>query len=137
VIQPKIAPFTPEVAAHEPVSKARRRRRAWLLRYGSCVKVLLGLGLVLAPVMSYVMLTSNLTGLTYALTSAEAQRTKLQGDVQRLDDRIAHLESRERLYQIAKQLGMRDPNRYEVVTLAPPAPARKTGGLAFLGWLRR
>ena len=87
--------------------------------------------------MLYVMLTSNLTGLTYALASAETQRTQLQGDVQRLDDQIAHLESRERLAQIAAKLGMRDPSRYEIVTLAPLEPEPKPGGIAFLGWLRR
>ena len=87
--------------------------------------------------MVYVMLTSNLTSLNYALANAEGQRTVLQQDVQRLDDQIAHLESRERLSQVAAQLGMRDPARFEIVTLAPPVHDEEAGGLAFLGWLRR
>ena len=134
MIAPKLMEAA-EVTAHaRPFSKRRRQRRAWLLRYGSSVKVLMGLAVVLAPVMLYVMLTSNLTSLTYALASAETQRTQMQGEVQRLDDQIAHLESRERLAQVAAKLGMRDPSRYEIVNLTPAPPEPKTAGVAFLGW---
>jgi cell division protein FtsL len=140
MIQPKIAPQTfpatpAEITAHaKPFSKRRRQRRAWLLRYGDTVKVFMGLALVLAPVMVYVMLTSNLTSLNYALANAETERTQLQGEVQRREDQIAHLESRERLARVAAKLGMRDPVRYQVVNLAPPQPERKSTGVAFLGW---
>ena len=137
MIQPK--PAAPERAPRKPLPKhGRRRRRSKLLvQYGSCVRIVSALAAVLAPVMIYVMLTSNLTGLNYALASAETQRTQMQQDLQRLDDRIAHLESRERLAQVASKLGMRDPLHYEVVTLTPPSSEKRHGGIAFLGWLRR
>jgi len=137
MIQPKLA--EPKVAPRNRLPKHGRRRRHNLLlkQYGSCVRIVGALAAVLAPVMIYVMLTSNLTGLNYALTAAETQRTQMQQEVQRLDDRIAHLESRERLAQVAAKLGMRDPVRYEVVTLTPTSSDKAHGGLAFLGWLRR
>ena len=95
------------------------------------------LAMVLAPVMLYVMLTSNLTSLNYALASAQTQKLKVQGDVQRLDDRIAYLQSRERLLQVASKLGMKDASQYAIVSLQPPAPPRNHDALAFLSWLRR
>ena len=124
----------PRIAAH---ATRRRRRRAWLLHYGGSARVLIVLALVLAPVMVYVMLTSSLTSMNYQLDTAQAQRLQLQGDVQRLDDRIYALESRERLLAIAKKLGMTDPQQYAIVSLQQPQSAQKPGGLAFLGWLRR
>lgn len=129
--QPEKTRPRPRVAPH---SKGRRRRRAFLLQYGSSAKVLVVLAMVLAPVMLYVMLTSNLTSLNYALASAEASKAKLSGDVQRLDDRIAYLQSRERLLQVASKLGMKDASQYAIVSLQPPAKP-KAGGLAFLSWL--
>ncbi|MBV8600839.1 MAG: hypothetical protein JO359_04655, partial [Candidatus Eremiobacteraeota bacterium] len=88
--------------------------------------------------MLYVMLTANLTGLNYAIGHAEAERGSLQEEMQRLDDQIAHLESRERLATIAAKLGMREPQRYEVVTIPEPAAeAPKPGGIALLGWFPR
>jgi len=138
MIQPKLALEAPAVKPRPPQhGRYHRRRRSLFAHYGSSARVLSIVALVLAPVMVYVMLTSNLTSLNYALANAESQRTVLQQDVQRLDDQVAHLESRERLAQVAAQLGMRDPTRFEIVTLAPPAHDEETGGLAFLGWLRR
>ncbi len=138
MIQRKPAPEAPAPKPRKPQhGRYRRRRSSVFAHYGSSVRVLSIVALVLAPVMVYVMLTSNLTSLNYALANAEGQRTVLQQDVQRLDDQIAHLESRERLSQVAAQLGMRDPARFEIVTLAPPPHDEEAGGIAFLGWLRR
>jgi cell division protein FtsL len=123
----------PRIAAH---ATRRRKRRAWRLHYGASAKVLIVLAMVLAPVMLYVLLTTSLTSMDYQLDAANAQKAKLTGEVQRLDDRIAYLESRERLARIAAKLGMRDPSQYAVVALKPP-PVQKTDGLAFLGWLKR
>ncbi|MGH7661423.1 MAG: hypothetical protein ACRENA_10995, partial [Vulcanimicrobiaceae bacterium] len=99
----------PRVAVH---ATRRRRRRALQLHYGASGKVLIVLALVLAPVMLYVLLTTGLTSMNYQLAAAEAQKAQLTGEVQRLDDRIAYLDSRERLAQIAAKLGMRDPTQY-------------------------
>jgi cell division protein FtsL len=138
VIQRKPAPEAPAPKARPPKhGRYRRRRRSLFAHYGSSARVLSIVALVLAPVMVYVMLTSNLTSLNYALANAESQRNVLQQDVQRLDDQVAHLESRERLSQVAAQLGMRDPAHFEIVTLAPPPRDEGVGGIAFLGWLRR
>jgi cell division protein FtsL len=136
MIQPKVAPPQERVPPQRRIPKhARRRRRSVrLAHYSSTVRVLGALVAVLAPVMIYVMLTSNLTSLNYALAAAETQRAQLQQEVQRQDDQIAHLDSRERLAQVAAKLGMRDPLHYEIVSLAPPE-TKKPFGIAFLGWL--
>jgi fructose 1,6-bisphosphatase len=58
-----------------------------------------------------------------------------------LDDKIAHLRSRERLALVAGKLGMHDPAAYAVVRLPQlPVVAERERGLAFLsaitGWIR-
>src|SRR5579875_2920131 len=116
-----------------PPHATRRRRRIALFRhYSGSARVFLVLAMVLAPVMLYVMLTSRVTSMNYALASAQAEKMHLQGEVQRLDDRIMYLQSPERLAQVAAKLGMKDPSLYAIVTL--PAPAQpKPSGLALLG----
>ena len=136
MIQPKPSnppPSRPRVAPH---ATRRRRLHARRARYAGSVRVLGLITLILAAVMSYVALTSNVTGLNYAIAHAENERVQLQGDVQRLDDQIAHLESRERLAEVAAKLKMRDPARYEIVALPQTQPRPKPGGIALLGWFR-
>lgn len=74
--------------------------------------------------MSYVVLTSNLTGLSYAVSRAQAKREALLEETMRLDDRIAALHSDERLSALAARLGMREPQRFAVIRTAAPAIAR-------------
>ena len=138
MIQPKVAYQTPprprvRVAAHATQKRRAHARRA---RYSNCARALAYIGLAGIPIMLYVMLTANLTGLNYAIAHAQHERSIAQDDVQRLDDRIAHLESRERLAQIATKLGMREPQSYAVVTIPPPAPHPKVAGLALLEWFK-
>ena len=79
--------------------------------------------------MGYVVLTSNLTGLSYAVANAKHQRTELQAETMRLDDRIAALRSDDRLSVLAARLGMTEPQHFAVVTL-PPATAKQDRQLA-------
>ncbi|GAC1533238.1 MAG: hypothetical protein NVS2B17_00680 [Candidatus Velthaea sp.] len=81
----------------------------------------------------YVMLTANVTSLNYSVARAERQKVQLQEASLRLDDRIAHLESRERLAAMAAQLKMHDPNAYAVVQLPDLRPKSVPHGIAFLG----
>jgi hypothetical protein len=74
--------------------------------------------------MSYVVLTSSLTGLSYAVSKARTQREALQEETMRLDDRIAALRSDDRLATLAARMGMRDPQRFAVVRIDPPRVAR-------------
>jgi hypothetical protein len=69
--------------------------------------------------MGYVVLTSSLTGLSYALAKASAQREALQEETMRLDDRIASLRSDDRLAELAARMGMREPQRFAVVRIEP------------------
>jgi hypothetical protein len=74
--------------------------------------------------MTYVVLTSNLTGLSYAVAKASAKREALQEETIRLDDRIAALRSDDRLSALAARMGMREPQSFAVVRIEPPHAAR-------------
>jgi hypothetical protein len=110
----------------------RRARRTRLRGYGMLARITLGVAVVLAPIMLYVLLMGNLTALNYSLAQANAHRLELQEETMRLDDRIAALESRDRLAVIAARLHLHDPQRYAVVDLPRPAPPPPSG-IAFLG----
>ncbi len=104
-------------------------------RYGAIVRVSLGLGGVLAMLLCYVTLTSNLTGLTYAVAKAESQREHLQEGNLRLEDRIAALTSDDRLAAIAARYGMVPPKHFAMVTIAAPAAVAPPAHFAFLSSL--
>ncbi len=89
-------------------------------RYGSLVRAGAVLTLLIIGLMSYVMLTSNLTSLNYAVAQAHERRAKLQEQSSRLDDRIAMLESDDRLAAIAAKLGMGPPEHLALVKLNQP-----------------
>lgn len=82
------------------------------------------LSCVLFLLMIYVLLTSSLTGLSYAVGKARAQREALQEETMRLDDRLAALRSDDRLAALAARLGMRDPQQFAVVRLQMPRIVR-------------
>jgi hypothetical protein len=90
--------------------------------------------LALVPVMIYVLLMGNLTALNYRLAQATQTAAALQDETVRLDDRIAQLDSRDRLAVLAVRLHMHDPQQmYAVVELPRPLVAPPTNGIAFLG----
>ncbi len=112
----------------------KRARRTRLRGYAMLARISLAVVVVLAPIMGYVLLMGNLTALNYSLAQAQAQRSDLQEETSRLDDRIAALESRDRLADVAARLHMHDPQTFAVV--AVPAPvATPPSGIAFLGSL--
>ncbi len=115
-------------ATRRRLRRAQRRGYLALFRVGGVA------ALIVVPLMLYVMLTANLTGLNYKLARVEAQKTELLAETMRQEDRIAKLESRERLAQVAARLHMHDPGMYAIVTVPPPgheaAPAQ---GVALLG----
>jgi len=98
------------------------------------------LALPFAFVMIYVALTANLTTLGYKVARAAADRDTLVAQLARNEDRIARLESPERLAAIAAKLGMRDPHRYAVVRLPEAGPVEQQHPIAFLStvtdWLK-
>ena len=53
--------------------------------------------------MGYVTLTARLTSLNYAVGRAERERTALQTETARLDERVAALRSDDRLAHVAAQ----------------------------------
>jgi hypothetical protein len=103
---------------------ARRIGRASRARHAVVTRVFAGLLCVLTPLMSYVVLTSNLTGLSYAVARAQTKREALLEETMRLDDRIAALRSDDRLSALAARLGMREPQRFAVIRTEAPAVAQ-------------
>lgn len=96
-------------------------------------RIALVFGIVLVPVMIYVLLMGNLTALNYSLAQVTDQKSALLDETNQLDDRIAQLESRERLSDVASRLHMHDPRVYAVVDVPNPAAAPPSNGIAFLG----
>jgi hypothetical protein len=110
-------PRTARAATHARVSNNARSR------YRSLARIFTALGSLLALLLLYVMLTSNVTGLTYAVARGQHQREAMQEENVRLDDRIAALRSDDRLSAVAARLGMHEPQRFALVKLAAPAVA--------------
>lgn len=102
---------------------ARKSRK----RYAAISQILMFLSLGLAGLMLYVMLTANLTRLTYAAAKVEHRRGVLLQQTGQLDDRLAALRSDERLWAAAAKLGMRDPASFAVVRVAPAVRPNRAG----------
>jgi hypothetical protein len=117
---------SPRIGKPRTVRAATQRRlvRKARARYTAVVRVFAALSCVLFLLMSYVLLTSSLTGLSYAVGKARAQREALQEETMRLDDRIAALRSDDRLAELAARMNMREPQRFAVVRIDPPRVAR-------------
>jgi cell division protein FtsL len=125
MVQPRFLERAPRIANPRTVAAATQRRisRRAQARYTGAARIMIGLIGVLALLMGYVVLTSSLTGLSYAVATARAQREALQEQTMRLDDRIAALRSDDRLSAIAAKMGMREPQILAVVKLEPPRVA--------------
>ena len=126
MLQPRYLDRPARIANPRSARTATHRRivRTSRARYAGITRVSVALTAVLALLMTYVMLTSNLTGLSYALAKAAAQREALQEETMRLDDHIAAMRSDDRLAALAARLGMREPAALAVVHVAPPRVAR-------------
>jgi hypothetical protein len=98
-----------------------RRKHNSRARYASLTRFCVVLGIASVLLIAYVTMTSNLTGMTYAVAKADVQRLDLQGQTSRLDDRLGTLRSQERLATFAARLGMREPQQFALVRIAPAA----------------
>lgn len=137
MIQPRY--FDRPVRVRNPrVARAATQRRIVhksRARYSAIVRVSIAIGALLVLFMGYVVLTSTLTGLSYAVAKAHHQREALQEETIRLDDRIAALRSDARLSVLAARLGMKDPQRFAVVRMIAPQVAVSRPRVAVLSSL--
>ena len=121
---------TAKAATQRRVTRKARAKHATLFSFCLALTAMLSLA------MLYVTLTSHLTGSSYAFARAERQRASLQAQAARLDDRLAALQSDDRLARLAIALHMGDPQQFAVVT--PPRPIERrvdSGRLALLSGL--
>jgi len=125
----------PRVQVRAREAARRRGRRTRLAHYAMPARIAIAFGVLLVPVMIYVLLMGNLTALNYSLAQVTQQKSALVEETVRLDDRIAQLQSRERLADLASRLHMRDPKVYAVVDVPGPVVAPPSNGIAFLGAL--
>ncbi len=139
MIQPQYIDIQPRIRNPRSARTATKTRivRNSRVRYRALFRVCVALGAVLVLLLGYVMLTSNVTSLTYAVAKAHQQRTDLQQETARLDDRIAALRSDERLARVATKLGMHEAQQFALVKLGLP-PVANSGGFpawtAIAGW---
>ena len=122
---------------HRTARGATQRRIAHKSRnrYSNIARLSLAIGSLLTIFMLYVVLTSSLTGMSYAVAHAEHQRDAMLEETMRLDDRIAALQSDQRLAALATRLGMADPLRIAVVRLPRPQAVDDRARVAVLSSL--
>ena len=125
----------PRVAATARDAARRRGRRTKMQGYTKLGRIAMLFAVALAPVLVYVLLMGNLTALNYSLAHATQRKIDLQEETTRLDDRIARLQSRERLAELAIKLHLHDPHTYAVVDVPGPVVVPPSTGIAFLGAL--
>lgn len=136
MIAPKAMPqprLQPRVQVRARDAARRRSRRTRLQGYTMLARIATVFAVLLVPVMIYVLLMGNLTALNFSLGHATQQKSALVEETMRLDDRIAQLQSRERLADLAVRLHMHDPHVYAVVDVPGPVVAPPSNGIAFLG----
>lgn len=120
---------TAKQATQRRVLRKARARHASMRTFCACLCA------VLALAMLYVMLTSKLTSLNYALAKAEREKASLESQASRLDDQLAALESDDRLASLAVRLHMGDPAQFALVSLPAPIRHEDHSHLAFLSGL--
>jgi hypothetical protein len=122
MIQPQYLDQQPRIANPRSARNASRTRkvRNKRARYTSLTRLGAVLVIALVLLMAYVMLTSNMTSLTYAVAKAHHDREALQEETARLDDRLIAMRSDERLAKVAAKLGMHEPAQFAVVKVESP-----------------
>ncbi len=114
----------------------RRRAKTSRIRYAALVRTLGTVAFLTLSVCVYLGLMANVTRMNYQLMRDAKERKVLLDETSRLDDRIARLETRERLAAIAARLRMHEAQTFAEVALPLDAPSPETHRLALLDWFR-
>ena len=136
VIAPRVSGTRSGRAAAE-----RRRHRTRRLRYAVTTRTLAVVAALTVCFFVYLALMANVTRMNYEIAANNRLRAQLQNESTRLGDRIAALESRDRLAAVAARLGMREPAVFAEVSVPATRPTVVAKhGLALLSavvpWLR-
>ncbi|MBD5653748.1 MAG: hypothetical protein IAI50_01030 [Candidatus Eremiobacteraeota bacterium] len=112
-----------------------RRVRTKRRRYAAVRRMMGIVGGLTLGIVVYLGLMANVTWMNYELAKSAHERARLQDVSARLDEKIARLESRERLAVLANRLGMRDPSTFAQIQLPAERHVEPTG-IALLRWLK-
>ena len=113
-----------------------RRKRTKAKRYAGFVQIFSTVGVITIAVVVYLALMANVTRMNYELAKSDRTKSALVDENSRLDDRIARLETRERLARLANSLGYREPDTFATVVVPEDRVATVPHGSALLSWLR-
>lgn len=127
----------PRRVVYVKLATQRRARRTRRRLHAPVLAVITLTIIALVPLLGYVTLTANLTSLNYALARTERDRTVLLEDTQRLDEKIARLQSPDRLAALAGKLKLHDPHVYAVVPVPVPKAAPRATSFALFAWFNQ
>ncbi len=102
----------------------RRIARNTRSRYATHGYITAGVTAALVVLLSYVLLTANITALAYSIDRTHEEQSEMQAQVARYDDEIASLTSDDRLASVAAKLGMVQPDRFLRISLLPQPQSR-------------
>ena len=123
---PPEAPTTRRRGPAHSAREATKRRKAYQRKrsYRDVVRICLISVVIVTVVVGYLYLMTRAAALDYRLTRADSLQANLQEETITLQDRLATLESRDRLFSVANRLGMREPEAFLIVNA--PGPVRVT-----------
>ena len=106
--------------------EATKRRKAYHRKrsYRGVVRICLISTVIVTVVVGYLWLMTRAAALDNRLTKADTLQATLQEETITLQDRLASLESRDRLFSVANRLSMREPEAFFIVNA--PGPVRVT-----------
>jgi hypothetical protein len=128
-----------EFGATEAAREATKRRKAYHSKrsYRGVVRICLIAGVIVTAVVGYLWLMTRAAALDNRLTKAAATEASLQEAQIALQDRLATLESRDRLFALANRVGMREPQAYLIVRAPGPVQVSEHAPIlsALVSWL--
>ncbi len=121
---PPDATPTRRLGPAQSAREATQRRKAYHRKrsYRSIIRICLISTLIVTVVMGYLWLMTRAAALDYRDRQAENLIANLQEESNTIQDRLATLQSRDRLYVLAKRLQLHEPATF--LTINAPGPVQ-------------
>lgn len=124
--------------AHSAREATKRRKAHYRKRsYRGVVRICLISTVIVTVVVGYLWLMTRAAGLDNRLIKANSMQATLQEETITLQDRLATLESRDRLFSVANRLKMHDPAAFLIVNAPGPVHVSEHAPIltAVVSWL--